>query len=91
MVNPFTAFLVPAKRGYAPSSSVAVDFEAAALCLPGDVNGDGKVNTTDLTKLRDYLLGRRPAGFVAEAADLNQDGRIDIADLTLLIDSPLLP
>ena len=50
---------------------------------PGDVNGDGNVNISDVTTLIDILLagGTPPAG-----ADVNGDGQVNIADVTALID-----
>ena len=57
---------------------VVVDIE------PGDVNGDGMVNITDVTLLINYLLN----GIVRidlDAADLNGDGQVNITDVTQLI------
>lgn len=53
----------------------------------GDVNGDNKVNFTDLVILaRSYntLLGQN--GFNPDC-DLNNDGRIDLTDWSLLNES----
>ena len=51
--------------------------------MRGDVNGDGKVNITDVTALIDYLLsGAVPPA----AADCNRDGNVNITDVTTLID-----
>lgn len=53
--------------------------------LPGDVNGDYRVNILDLTLINGYILGIRPEKFIFANADLNQDGRISVVDATLLI------
>ncbi len=45
----------------------------------GDANGDGLVNTSDITKVERIIL--EIDGLTA-AADVNQDGRINTADLT---------
>ncbi|MBO5591601.1 MAG: dockerin type I repeat-containing protein [Prevotella sp.] len=48
--------------------------------LPGDVNGDGRVDLTDAIMIVYSSLGSTPNGFVEEAADVNNDGRIDLTD-----------
>ena len=50
----------------------------------GDINGDGKVNITDVTALINFLLsgGVEPSNGVA---DVNADGTINISDVTALI------
>ncbi|MFM9956701.1 MAG: dockerin type I domain-containing protein [Phycisphaerales bacterium] len=51
------------------------------LC-PGDINGDGTVNTNDLTQ----LIGEFGNTVIpSEGGDLNGDGIIDLNDLTLLL------
>ena len=51
--------------------------------MPGDVNGDGKVNNRDLGVLQKYLNGGEIAADEA-ASDLNGDGKINNRDLGLL-------
>ena len=54
---------------------------------PGDVNGDGEVNITDVTSLIDMLLeGDVP---VNAATDVNGDGEVNITDVTVLVDGLL--
>ena len=48
-----------------------------------DVNGDGQIDTIDLTFMRKYLSGYTVEMNVA-AADLNGDGKVDTIDLTLM-------
>ena len=48
-----------------------------------DVNGDGQIDTIDLTIMRKYLSGYTVEMNVA-AADLNGDGKVDTIDLTLM-------
>ncbi|MBR3474405.1 MAG: hypothetical protein IKH34_05005 [Oscillospiraceae bacterium] len=51
--------------------------------VPGDINGDGKVNNKDVTRLQRYLKGA--AVDVNEAAlDVNGDGKVNNKDLTRL-------
>lgn len=51
--------------------------------IPGDVNGDGKVNDSDLKALRDYLLGKK-ASVSFKESDMNSDGVIDSFDMAAL-------
>ena len=50
---------------------------------PGDLNGDGKLNNKDVTRLMQYL-----AGWDVEAAvppDINGDGKLNNKDVTRLM------
>ncbi len=49
----------------------------------GDMNGDGKVNISDVTILIELLLS---GGTTESACDVNGDGRVNITDVTILID-----
>ena len=51
---------------------------AGALCPPGDLNGDCRVNAADVQVLADQWLAE--PGY----ADLNDDGRVDLRDLSAL-------
>jgi hypothetical protein len=48
----------------------------------GDLNGDGRVDNSDVAILQAAL--NTPATIVNDARDLNQDGQITSADVTLL-------
>lgn len=55
--------------------------------IPGDVNGDGRVNTVDVTWIRRYRMGGYESqipNFNEAAADVNDDGRINTIDVTLI-------
>lgn len=53
--------------------------------LPGDINGDGIVNTKDITTLRRYNSGGYDnLKVVEEALDVNKDGIINTKDITIL-------
>jgi hypothetical protein len=47
------------------------------------VNGDGKVNVSDVTKLINMILGIIPTN--QDAADVNADGKVNVSDVTALI------
>lgn len=50
--------------------------------LPGDVNGDGVVDTLDITRLRRYLAEEDVEIF--PGADMTGDGTVTLADLACL-------
>ena len=55
--------------------------------LPGDVNGDGYVDSLDLSIFKRYILRKidnLPVADAKRAADLNEDGYIDSTDVTIL-------
>ena len=55
------------------------------ISLPGDVNGDGKVNTVDYVMLKRGIMGTRVlTPEEKQSADINADGRINTADYLLL-------
>ena len=47
-----------------------------------DLNGDGKTDGKDVTKLLDIISGKEP---MSADADLNGDGSVDIADMIFLM------
>lgn len=53
---------------------------------PGDVDGDGNLNISDVTALIDLLLS---GGEALPSADVNEDGQVNISDVTALIDTLL--
>nr|ACM91078.1 surface antigen BspA [uncultured bacterium 34R1] len=52
--------------------------------LLGDVNGDGRVNVSDITALINRILGI-PDTFIEKAGDVLADGRINVSDVAALI------
>ena len=49
---------------------------------PGDVNGDGEVNISDISDIIDVILG----GNMLPGADVNGDGEVNITDINAIID-----
>lgn len=55
--------------------------EKVVIVMRGDVNGDGKVNTTDYVRIKSYFLKTvQLTGAYASAADCDGDGKITTAD-----------
>jgi len=53
---------------------------------PGDINNDGKVDSTDIARGVQIALGQPPPATQAEieAGDMNRDGRITVQDLVFI-------
>ena len=51
--------------------------------IKGDVNGDGKVNVSDVTALVNMILG--VSAMDSSRADVNGDGKVNVSDVTALI------
>ena len=51
--------------------------------LKGDVNGDGKVNVSDVTALVNMILGVIPKDITR--GDVNGDGNVNVSDVTALV------
>ena len=49
----------------------------------GDINGDGKVNSKDLTRLMKHIAGEKVE--LSGSADINGDGKVNSKDLTRLM------
>ena len=54
-----------------------------SMILRGDVNGDGKVNVSDVTALINMILGITPMN--QARGDVNGDGKVNVSDVTALI------
>ena len=50
--------------------------------VPGDVNGDGEVNISDISDIIDAMI----SGRMHPGADVNGDGEINISDINMVID-----
>jgi hypothetical protein len=53
--------------------------------VPGDADGNGKVETADIDAVVRYIMEGDFEGFNFDNANLNDDDKVDAADLVLLI------
>ena len=53
--------------------------------MPGDANGDGEVNVSDVMITVSYLMNNNPDAFVFDNADVNNDDIIDVRDVMLIV------
>lgn len=53
--------------------------------IPGDADGDTKVDVNDVTSTINYILNKPVAKFIKEAADMDKDGKIDVNDVQAII------
>ena len=68
-----------------PFENTSCTVSAVALLQPGDVNGDGQVNVSDVSTLINNLMSGNESALNPQAADLNDDGSVNITDVSLLI------
>lgn len=52
--------------------------------MPGDLNEDGIINTTDIVALRRYIAGGYGVSINESAADVNDDGVLNTTDVVLI-------
>ena len=65
-----------------PQNHVNIDlFDGGTI--PGDVNGDGKVNVSDVSALINMIMGITPMN--QDLADVNGDGKVNVSDVSALI------
>lgn len=60
------------------------EFEKDDSLIKGDVNADGKFNSSDLLALQKYMLGNEKSVSDISAADFSEDGIINIIDFCLV-------
>lgn len=51
----------------------------------GDANGDGKITMEDAYIIRDYYLGKNPAGIRMKSADVDGDSKVTMNDANIII------
>lgn len=53
--------------------------------IPGDANGDGEVNVSDIVEIVNDIMGKTSAKFVRVAADVNEDGEVNVTDIVKVV------
>ncbi len=66
------------------AGSITTAQASSATPTPGDINGDGNVNTKDLTRLLKFVSGE-DVEVVAVTLDTNGDGNVNTKDLSRLM------
>ena len=86
----------PTKEGYTfsgwswipfkmPAEDVIVTGTFEPAFIPGDVNGDGLVNVTDIVATVNYIMEKPSSNFNVLAADLNGDGKVNVTDIVKMV------
>ena len=68
-----------------PAHDVTVTGTFETGFVPGDANGDGTVNVSDIVLTVNYIMGNPAPNFNKEAADLNGDGEINVTDIVMMV------
>lgn len=53
--------------------------------VPGDVNGDGKIDVLDIMETVNYIMESPSSDFVFAAADMNGDKEINVTDIVKIV------
>jgi hypothetical protein len=67
------------------ANSVSYTLTVLQNVIPGDANGDGNVNVTDIVEIVNYILGHPSAKFDETAADVNGDGVVNVTDIVSVV------
>ncbi len=69
-------------RAYSVTVSTGTKTQNAQIHLLGDINGDGRINTSDVGKANMHAKNRKLlTGYEFACADINGDGRINTSDV----------
>jgi|GEM_PF-2556576 len=61
------------------------DYDEEAETLPGDADGDGKINAKDITLIKRFISGLADEDdVILENCDMNGDGKINVKDINLI-------
>ncbi|MCR5539965.1 MAG: MBG domain-containing protein [Ruminococcus sp.] len=77
--------VITGKGNYAGKTSVgfAIVDKSTSKVKKGDVNGDGAINVSDITKIAAHIKGKKKlTGDSLLAADVNGDGKVNVTDIT---------
>ena len=68
-----------------PAHDVIVTGTYEKAFIPGDANGDGLVNVTDIVSTVNYIMENPSDNFNKDAADLNGDGIVNVTDIVQMV------
>ncbi|GAE88279.1 endoglucanase [Acetivibrio straminisolvens JCM 21531] len=67
-----------------PINSPTPEVSPTPAFIYGDINDDGKINSSDLTALRRIIVKSPPENANMDAADVNADGKVNSTDYSIL-------
>ncbi len=70
---------------YMDDSTVYVNGGSGSEYITCDVNGDGKVDVTDVNIIINIMLGKAESSQYPGNADVNADSKVDVTDVNILI------
>lgn len=53
--------------------------------IPGDANGDGEVNVSDIVEIVNYIMNNPSERFVFAAADVSEDTEVNVTDIVRVV------
>ncbi len=59
--------------------------ESSSYVIPGDANGDGLVNVTDIVATVNFIMNKPSTDFNFQAADVNDDGEVNVTDIVGMV------
>jgi hypothetical protein len=59
--------------------------EPSYSIISGDANGDGKVDSSDINAIVDYIMIGKTEGFIFNNADTNDDQKVNVADIVQIL------
>lgn len=68
-----------------PAHDVTITISFEKSFIPGDANGDGLVNVTDIVAAVNYIMDNPSDNFNKDAADLNGDGIVNVTDIVQMV------
>ena len=77
-------YVYPNQVGLVSAANLACEVGGGDY-IPGDVNGDGLVNVTDIVATVNFIMEKPSDGFNKDAADLNGDGLVNVTDIVKMV------
>jgi hypothetical protein len=56
-----------------------------SIDIPGDANGDGEVNVSDIVEIVNYIMEKPSDKFIKKNADVNGDGEVNVTDIVKVV------